>query len=394
MIIKRIYQDKLFLLLNQFPIVGLLGPRQSGKTTIAKMVQKQMKGKQPVYFDLESPTDFRKFYDPELFLQDYEDTCVIIDEVQRLPELFPLLRSLVDKKRKPARFLLLGSASPDLVKGVSESLAGRISYLEAHPFHILELADKKNILQKHWFRGGFPDAWLAKNDDYHFQWVDGFVRTFVERDLNTLFGTTFSPQTMFRLWRMLAHYHGDIWNAQSFAKGLDISPTTVNRYVDFLEGAFMLRKLQPYYVNSKKRLVKAPKVYLRDSGILHYLLDIQNFKTLKAHPSVGYSWEGYVIEQIVSTLPRTVQPFYYRTHNGSEIDLVLVKGIKPVATIEIKNTLSPTISRGMLESIKDLKAKNNFIVTPQESLSYPLSKSIVVSGLKQFLSKYITEITK
>jgi predicted AAA+ superfamily ATPase len=358
------------------------------------MVQKQMKGKQPVYFDLESPTDFRKFYDPELFLQDYEDTCVIIDEVQRLPELFPLLRSLVDKKRKPARFLLLGSASPDLVKGVSESLAGRISYLEAHPFHILELADKKNILQKHWFRGGFPDAWLAKNDDYHFQWVDGFVRTFVERDLNTLFGTTFSPQTMFRLWRMLAHYHGDIWNAQSFAKGLDISPTTVNRYVDFLEGAFMLRKLQPYYVNSKKRLVKAPKVYLRDSGILHYLLDIQNFKTLKAHPSVGYSWEGYVIEQIVSTLPRTVQPFYYRTHNGSEIDLVLVKGIKPVATIEIKNTLSPTISRGMLESIKDLKAKNNFIVTPQESLSYPLSKSIVVSGLKQFLSKYITEITK
>lgn len=394
MIIKRIFQDKLFQLLNQFPIVGLLGPRQSGKTTIAKVVQKQLKGKQLVYFDLESPTDFRKFSDPELFLQDYEDTCVIIDEVQRLPELFPLLRSLVDKKRKPARFLLLGSASPDLVKGVSESLAGRISYLEAHPFHLLELSDKKNIQQKHWFRGGFPDAWLAKNDDYHFQWIDGFVRTFIERDLNTLFGTTFSPQTMFRLWRMLAHYHGGIWNAQSFAKGLDISPTTVNRYVDFLEGAFMLRKLQPYYVNSKKRLVKAPKVYLRDSGILHYLLDIQNLKTLKSHPSVGYSWEGYVIEQIISILPRTIQPFYYRTHNGSEMDLVLVKGIKPIATIEIKNTLSPTVSKGMLESIKDLKAKNNFIITPQESLSYPLSKSVVVTGLKQFLSDYIIKIIK
>ncbi len=393
MAIKRIFQDKLQKMLKQFPAVGLIGPRQSGKTTAAHIVQQQLKGKS-VYFDLESPADMRRFSDPELFLQQFQDTCVVIDEVQRLPELFPLLRSLIDKKRKAGRFLLLGSASPDMVKGVSESLAGRINYLEAHPFHILELPDKKNTLQKHWFRGGFPDAWLAKNDEAHFAWIDSFVRTFVERDLNTLFGTTFSPQVMFRIWRMLAHHHGGVWNAQSFAKGLDISPTTVNRYVDFLEGAFMLRKLPPYFVNSRKRLLKTPKIYLRDTGVLHYLMDIHKASELKFHPAVGNSWEGYVIEQILSVLPRTVQPFYYRTHNGTEMDLVLVKGIKPVASIEIKLTLSPSITKSMIESVADLNTKKNFIVNAQETPSFPLSKQFVVCGLKEFLEHHLPLIIK
>src|ERR1044072_7476460 len=188
--------------------------------------------------------------------------------------------------------MLLGSASPEMVKGSSESLAGRIYFLEAHPLNLLELPPKSNVIQKHWFRGGFPDAYLARSDNAHFLWMDGFARTFVERDLNTLFGLGFSPQLMFRLWRMLAHFHGGIWNAHSFSKGLDVSPTTVNRYLDFLQGAFMVRKLPPFHVNIGNRLVKSHKVYIRDSGLLHYLLDIHNAKMLIHYPGVGISWEG------------------------------------------------------------------------------------------------------
>jgi predicted AAA+ superfamily ATPase len=392
MAIKRIYYDRLLAMMEQFPAVGLIGPRQCGKTTTALLVQRHLKKNNALYFDLESPADYRMFSDAELFLQQHRDSCIIIDEVQRLPELFAILRSVIDRKRKPGRFLLLGSASPDMVKGISESLAGRIYYLEAHPFHFLELPAKKNTLAKHWFRGGFPDAWLAKNDDAVFAWIDGFVRTFVERDLNMLFGTNFSPQMMFRLWRMLAHHHGGVWNAQSFAKGLDVSPTTVNRYVDFLEGAFMLRKLAPYFTNTKKRLLKTPKIYLRDSGVLHYLLDIHSADELKFHPALGNSWEGYVIEQIISVLPRTVQPFYYRTHDGSEMDLVLAKGVKVVACIEVKNSLSPPVTKGMKESIRDLNSKHNYIVTPGDTPAYPLTKQVVSCGFVPFIKRELNKI--
>ena len=391
--IKRISENKLLSLLKQFPAVGVIGPRQCGKTTMALTVQKQLK-RDSVYFDLESPADFRKFNDPEFFLNQQQDLNIIIDEVQRIPELFAVLRSVIDKKKKTGRFMLLGSASPELVKGSSESLAGRIYYIEAHPFNLIELPNKSTTMQKHWFRGGFPDAYLAKNDSEHFNWLDGFARTFIERDLNTLFGQSFSPQVMFRLWRMLAHHHSGIWNAQSFSKGLDISPTTVNRYLDYLEGAFMVRKLMPFHHNTKKRLVKSPKVYIRDSGLLHYLLDIHHSKTLKYHSSVGHSWEGYVIEQILELLPRTIQPYYYRTHDGSEMDLVLVKGIKPIACIEIKYSSSPTISRGMSESLNDLKCKNNFIITPNDDAPYQLSKNLVISGLERFLTKHLPILLK
>lgn len=393
MALTRIFDVRLLKLLRTFPAVGLIGPRQAGKTTAAKLVQRQLK-KPAIYLDLESPSDFRRFSDPELFLTELEDTCVIIDEVQRMPELFPLLRSLIDRNRKPGRFLLLGSASPELVAGVSESLAGRISYLEAHPFHILELPDRPTTQRKHWFRGGFPDAWKARSDDARFEWTDNFVRTFVERDLNMLFGTSFSPQVMFRLWRMLAHHHGGAWNAQSIAKALDMSPTTVNRYVDFLEGAFMLRRLAPYHANTRKRLSKTPKVYVRDSGLLHYLLDINRAADLLSHPSVGHSWEGHVIEQIIALLPRTIQPFYYRTHDGAEMDLLLVKGVAPIASIEVKLTLSPTVTRGMRESIKELDTAQNFIITPQDSPSYPIADDIRVVGLREFVTTLLPKLVK
>ncbi|MEO6242204.1 MAG: ATP-binding protein [Bacteroidia bacterium] len=391
--IERMIQGRVLKMMKQFPAVGLIGPRQCGKTTVALLFQKKFP-KRTVYFDLESPADFRKFSDPELFIQQLEADTIIIDEVQRLPELFSILRSLIDKKRKPGRFLLLGSASPELVQGTSETLAGRIFYIDAAPFNLTELPDTPTTQKKHWFRGGFPDAFLANTDDSAFNWMDGFVRTFVERDLNSLFGTSFSPQLMFRIWRMLAHHHGGVWNAHSFAKGLDISPTTVNRYLDHLEGAFMVRKLSPYFVNSKKRLVKSPKVYLRDSGLLHYLLDIFKSAGLPIHPQVGFSWEGYVIEQIIQLLPHTIQPFYYRTHDGSEMDLILVKGIKPLVCIEIKMTHSPSMTKGMTESIKDLNCKHNFIITPSADASYPLNKQVKVVGLKEFLGVQLVKLIK
>jgi uncharacterized protein len=392
--ITRILETKAEKLLKQFPAVGIIGPRQCGKTTIAKLLQKKAVGKQGVYFDLESPQDFRKFENPELFLTAHQDDMVIIDEVQRMPDLFPLMRSLIDKKRKPSRFLLLGSASPELVKGTSESLAGRIYYLEATPLLLVELPDKSNTVQKHWFRGGFPDAWKAKNDDLFFNWMDGFARTFIERDLNQLFGISFSPQLMFKLWRMLAHHHGGIWNAQSFAKGLDVSSITVNHYLDYLQGAFMVRKLQPYFQNTSKRLVKSPKVYIRDSGLLHYLLDIHHAKNLQYHPQLGYSWEGYVIEQIINLLPSTVQPYYYRTHDGAEVDLILVKGIKPIASIEIKYSETPSVGRGFSESIKELKTEFNYVITTSQEKEWPLSKNITAVGLRDFLTTILEKITK
>lgn len=391
--INRLYSDQVSKLMKQFPAVAILGPRQCGKTTLAKEFKKNNK-KNTLYFDLESPADFQKFYDPQLFLTELENDCVIIDEVQRMPELFALLRHLIDKKKKPGRFLLLGSASPDMIKNVSETLAGRIAYIDTHPFNITEIPLKTTTLQKHWFRGGFPDSYLAKSDDKQQEWMDSFVRTFIERDLNQLFGVTFSTNLMLRLWRMLAHYHGGIWNAENFAKGLDVSPNTVNRYLDYLCGAFMVRKLPSFHYNSRKRLVKAPKVYMRDSGVVNYLLNIHKAADLKYSPSIGNLWEGYVIEQILQLLPRYIQVYYYRTHDGSEMDLVLVKGIKPIASVEIKNSSTPNLTRGMTESINDLDTKHNFVIIPQANTNYPLGKTIQVCDLQTFISIFLSKLIK
>ena len=380
-------------MLRQFPVVCLLGPRQSGKTTAARQYAK--KSRKPVlYLDMESQADLRKLYDPELFLEQHTDYLVIIDEIQFNPSLFPLLRHLVDEHRKPGRFLLLGSASPELIRNASESLAGRVYNIDTFPFNISELPDKKNTLGKHWFRGGFPDAWLARTDSAWLHWMDGFSRTFLERDLNKLFGVSFSPQLMYKIWRMLAHQQGGIWNAQSFSKGLEVSPTTINRYIDYLEGAFMVRKLQPFYTNTRKRLLKTPKIYFRDSGLLHYLMDIHSARALQYHPIIGVSWEGYVIEQICQLLNPRAMPYYYRTHDGSEMDLVLVKGLSPVACIEVKNTLSPVVSRGMRESIKDLECKNNFIIIPSSDDNYKIEKKLVVCGLQPFIKLHLPKLTK
>jgi predicted AAA+ superfamily ATPase len=392
--IGRIYDKKIATMLKQFPVVCLLGSRQSGKTTAAKLYAARSK-KPVLYLDMESPADARRLSDAEYTLKQYADHLVIIDEIQFRPELFPLLRHLVDDNRKPGRFLILGSASPELVKGASESLAGRIYYIDTTPFNAIELQEQKNFTQtRHWFRGGFPDAWLARTDAAWLNWMDGFSRTFVERDLNNLFGVTFSGPLMHKLWHMLAHQHGGLWNAQSFAKGLDVSSTTINRYVDYLQGAFMVRKLPPFYTNSRKRLVKTPKVYFRDSGMLHYLLDIPSSARLQLHPIIGNSWEGYVIEQICQLLPHRVTPYFYRTQDGSEMDLVLVKGDKPIACIEIKTTDAPSVSRGMRESKADLACKHNFIIVSGNPKSFNIDKDLCILGLMDFLHHHLPKIVK
>lgn len=381
-------------MLKQFPVVCLLGPRQSGKTTAAKLYAKQSK-KPVLYLDMESPSDARRLGDAEYTLKQYTNHLVIIDEIQFRPDLFPLLRHLVDDNRKPGRFLILGSASPELVKGASESLAGRIYYIDTTPFNATELQLQKNYSQtRHWFRGGFPDAWLARTDASWLNWMDGFSLTFVERDLNNLFGVSFSGPLMHKLWHMLAHQHGGLWNAQSFAKGLDVSSTTINRYVDYLQGAFMIRKLQPFYINSRKRLIKTPKVYFRDSGMLHYLLDIHSSAKLQLHPAIGNSWEGYVIEQICQLLHQRITPYFYRTHDGSEMDLVLVKGDKPIACIEIKTTNAPSVSRGMRESISDLNCKQNYIITSGDAKPFNIEKGIRVLGLMDFINQELPKLIK
>ncbi len=350
--------------------------------------------KTDLYFDLESPKDISKFYYAEFFLESIssEVECIVIDEVQRMPELFSILRSLVDQNKQKGKFVLLSSASPELVKGISESLAGRIAYCEISPLNIIELYKKKEDLNKLWFRGGFPDAWLCETDEDWFRWMDNFFRTFIERDLNTLFGVSFSASLMYKLWRMLAHNHGQMLNSQSLAKGLDFSPTTVNRYIDFLEGAFMVRKLPAYFTNAKKRLIKSPKIYIRDSGLLNYLLDITKEKDIHFHSNVGNSWEGYAIEQILQHLPNFIKPFYYRTHDGSEMDLVLVRGITPIACVELKTTNNPSVTRGFYESIKDLKCDTNFVITPFQEVSYKLNNNTSVCGLIDFITNDLMKL--
>lgn len=384
--IKRFKTNEISVLLKQFPVVAIIGPRQCGKTTLTKMEVLKLK-KTGLYFDLESPKDASKFHDAEYFLESISSQveCIVIDEVQRMPEMFSILRSLVDQNKQKGKYVLLGSASPELVKGVSESLAGRIAYCEISPFNIIELYTNKEDLNKLWFRGGFPDAWLSETDEDWFRWMDNFFRTFIERDLNTLFGVTFSSSLMYKLWRMLAHNHGQILNSQSLAKGLDVSPTTVNRYIDFLEGAFMVRRLPAYFTNAKKRLIKSPKIYIRDSGLLNYLLDITNEKDIHYHSNVGNSWEGYALEQILQHLPNFIKPFYYRTHDGSEMDLVLLRGVNPIACIELKTTNNPSLTRGFYESVNDLKCDSNFVVTPHQDVTYKINENTIVCGLIDFI---------
>lgn len=369
------------------PVIGILGPRQVGKTTLAKIFLKELE-KETIYLDLERPSDFQKLAEPELFLRTNQDKCVVIDEVQLMPQLFPLIRALVDEHRIPLRFVLLGSASPDIIRDSSESLAGRISYIQLHPFSRFEIPETP--IQKHHFLGGFPLSILAKSEKQSLRWLDDFINTYITRDLPIL-GMPANPVMTRRLWEMLAWQNGSLLNASSLGKSLGITNHTVNTYMDFLEGAFMIHRIKPFYVNMKKRIVKTPKIYISDTGILHRLLGLESFDSLFGSPMLGGSWEAFVINQIMAEKPKNIDLFFYRTHAGTEVDIVLTKAQQPVASLEVKFTSTPVVTKGFWNGIADLGTKHNFIITPVDD-EYPAKANITVIGLDRFLKRLGVEI--
>jgi len=382
--IRRLLEPTLLHRLSSTPAVALLGSRQVGKTTLAREIRLD---KPFHYIDLERPSDLVKLADPELYLGRLANHLVILDEIQRLPNLFPVLRSLIDERRRngepSAQFLLLGSASPELLQQSSETLAGRISYLEMNPFHLTEIASSGGNPESHWFRGGYPDSYLATNDVTSMQWCEDFITSYIERYLPQL-GAEASPQQLRRFCRMLAHQHGGTLNLSKIGSSLGIDAKTVRRYIDLLEGLYLLRSLPAWSRNVGKRLVKAPKVYWRDTGLLHSLAELPSVEHVLGHPLCGDSWEGYCIEQILSLLPRGTQFSHYRTHAGAEVDLVLETSGGDVTAIEIKRTLSPKLSPGFIESMKTLGASRGCYLIPAGD-SFPLSASVQAQSLAQFL---------
>lgn len=385
--IPRYASGDLLALLKRYPAVGLIGPRQVGKTTLAMSLKDSMDRKVR-YFDLERLEDFQRLQgDPGFFLEQYRDDCVIIDEVQRLPALFAELRSLIDRKREPGRFLLLGSASPLLMRQTADSLAGRIAYLTLHPLHQSEVLGPADDVRSHWWRGGFPDSWLASSDAWSADWREQFVRTYVERDLPFL-GLNADPVRFRMFLQMLAAAHGNLWNAESIGRSLGLSGNTVKHYLSFLESSFFALVLRPFFVNVGKRLVKAPKVYIADSGLLHSLAGIARPEDLPVHPLAGASWEGYVIGQIITRLPAGIEPFFYRTADGAECDLILVRGLTPLACVEIKLGNVASVSRGLRSVIDTLGVKSSFILT-YASDTYRLPEDVTVMSAGTFIRENV-----
>mgnify|MGYP003775880267 FL=1 len=348
------------------PIVTLLGPRQCGKTTIARMIA-QKNG--AAMFDLEDQADNAALANANLALSG-KHGLIIIDEIQHRPELFPALRVLVDRPDNAARFLLLGSASPMLVRGVSETLAGRTSFVDMAGFTLEEVGSSQ--WRQLWLRGGFPRSWLADSDALSFEWKKAFIRTFLERDIPQL-GISIPAAALSRFWTMIAHSHGQIWNGSALSRSFGVSEKTVKRYLEILEGTFLVRTLPPWHDNLGKRLVKSPKVYIRDSGILHALLGIDTMDALLSHPVAGASWEGFAVESVRARFPEA-QAFFYATHGGAELDLLLIYHDRRYG-FEMKLNEAPKLTRSMMVSIEDLKLDGLFVIYPG-TRQYPLSERV------------------
>jgi predicted AAA+ superfamily ATPase len=381
--INRSLEAKLKESLRSFPVTALLGPRQCGKSTLARHVVAERMD--TVYLDLEKPSDLRKLEDAEFFFHTQKDKLICIDEVQMGPELFPIIRVAVDEDRRPGKFLILGSASQDLIRQSSETLAGRIHFLELTPFTYDELFDDNPEKYEDpvflWTRGGFPEAVLADSDSHSSDWRSDFIRTFLERDIPQ-FGFTIPAVTMRRFWTMLAHYHGQMLNASKFGQALGVSHPTSSKYLDIMAQTFMVRVLPPLMANIKKRLVKTPKVYLRDTGILHALLEIENIEDLLGHPIAGASWEGWCIEQILAAMPDWRASFY-RASSGEEIDLIIERGRKRLA-FEFKASMSPRLSRGFPGTLAALQPDHTWIVSPVLE-PYLKDPNVTVANIKAAL---------
>jgi uncharacterized protein len=360
-----------------YPVVALPGPRQVGKTTLARLYADSLSG--PVhYFDLESPADLARLANPELALSRLEG-LVILDEIQRLPQLFPVLRVLADRAERPASFLILGSASLELIKGASESLAGRISFVDVTGFTLLETGE--DHLGKCWWRGGLPRAFLARDDRAALRWHEDFFRTFLEQDIPQL-GIRVPATTLRRFWTMLAHYHGQIWNATELARALGSSEPTARRYLDILSGTFMVRQLPPWFENLKKRQVKAPKIYLRDSGVCHALLGLGGMEALESHPKLGASWEGFAMEQILAITGAT-NAYFWATYAGAELDLLVFYQGKRLG-FEFKYSESPATTKSMHTALTDLALDHLYVVYPGEHI-IPLTEVVTAIPLPSLL---------
>ena len=385
--IKRALHNNLIDVLRHFPAVALLGPRQVGKTTLALEIGKNSSA---LYLDLESEKDRAKIAQPELYLRDHQDKLLILDEVHRAPGLFPVLRGLIDSGRRAGRksgqYLLLGSASLDLLKQSGETLAGRIAYLELAPFNVLETSALP--ADDLWVRGGFPDSLLAESPSESLQWRRNFIRTYLERDIPQ-FGPRIAAETLRRFWIMLAHNQGALLNTAQFARNLGIDVKTVNSYIDLLVDLLLVRRLPPWHSNMGKRLVKSPKVYVRDSGLLHALLSIPDKENLLSHPVIGQSWECFVIENLLTCIPDEVQSYFYRTGGGGEIDLLLSWPDGKLWAIEIKRSMTPKLERGFHSACTDLKPAKKYVVYPGAE-RYRLAEDIEALSLAE-LAQLVSE---
>ena len=370
MIERRQEIDTLHGLLKRHPVVGIIGARQVGKTTLARFFVKESQQKSS-YFDLENPEDIARLADPMLVLKDLKG-LVVIDEVQRLPDLFQVLRVLVDRPILPVRFLVLGSASPDLLRQSSETLAGRIVYHQLNGFAFDEVGTERQ--KRLWLRGGFPRAYLARTNSQSHEWLRGFIRTFLERDLPQL-GITIRSTTLQRFWTMLAHYHGQTWNSSEFGRSFGVADTTVRNYLDLMTSALVTRQLQPWHENISKRQVKAPKIYITDSGVLHTLLNLRSMMDLEGHPKVGASWEGFLLQQVIRRLQAFPEECYFwATHGGAELDLFVLRGRRRYG-FEFKRTTSPRVTPSMRSALSDLKLNRLDVIHAGEN-TFPVGEKI------------------
>jgi len=378
--IKRNIESVIKSYLKHFPATAVLGPRQCGKSTLVKEINKNFPDF--IYLDLQSEVDIAKLKDPYYFFEINKDKTVCLDEIQASPEIFKVLRSVIDSDRRNGRFIILGSASIDLLKQSSETLAGRIAYLELTPFLLSEVVKEGDII-KYWIRGGFPDSYLSYDDEFSMIWRKNFIRTFLERDIFQL-GFNIPSVRIGKLWSMIAHINGQILNLSQLSNSLDTSVNTVKHYIEILNQTYLIRLLKPYEASLGKRLVKSPKIYIRDTGVLFALLNIKDMNSLMGHPAFGESWEGLVIENILSELPDW-DGYFYRTASGVEIDLILEQGLKKIA-IECKASTAPSVSKGFYIAMEDLKIEEAYIIAPVKD-EYPIKKNVWVMTLKGFIDK-------
>ncbi len=391
--IPRLKEKKIVDLLKQFPAVAVIGPRQIGKTSLVNRLRKTLK-KKSIAIDLELPTDLKLLENPEIYFKQHEEYVVIIDEIQRMPELFPMMRALIDRNRTNGRFLILGSSSPDLIRRSSETLTGRIVYQELTGINAIE-AKKEIPLIKHWMRGGFPMPLVHLVGEQISNWFSAFIRSILETDLPNL-GLKGSYPSLHRFFRMIASQQGGILNMSSYADALGKDWRVINQYFDYFENGFLIRRLMPWYTKVKKRIVKSPKIYIRDSGILHYLLGIHSFDALLSNYLYTFSWEGFVIEQIISSTENAYQYYFYRTQDGTECDLVIVENGKPFIAIEVKSSEKSRVTRSFKNSIKDLGTRHNFIITLQEQGPYLVDpeEKIYIANLHDFCIDFLPKMMK